>query len=183
MSNARNLANLLGTGTAVPSAKMPSGSILQVVTATTDNQQSLSPSTSWADITGLPVNITPTATSNKILVMGHISHYVKDKHQAHFYVKRGSTIVARGDADGARFRTLVTAQGNNDYYSDWVVKNTPFWFMDNPATSSAVSYQVGVIPGVTNSNNIYINRSSTDRAQTGYDFRAVSNITAWEVSA
>ena len=30
MSNARNLANLLGTSTTVPSSKQPAGSVLQV---------------------------------------------------------------------------------------------------------------------------------------------------------
>ena len=54
--------------------------------------------------------------------------------------------------------------------------------MDSPATTSAVTYQVGVIAGVTGSANIYINRSTEDRASTGYDYRAVSNVTAWEVS-
>ena len=37
MSNARNLANLLGTGTTVPSAKMPTGSIIQTVSAELEN--------------------------------------------------------------------------------------------------------------------------------------------------
>ena len=32
MSNARNLANLLGTNTTVPMAKQPAGSVLQCVT-------------------------------------------------------------------------------------------------------------------------------------------------------
>ncbi len=32
MSNARNLANLLGTNTTVPRAKQPAGSVLQCVT-------------------------------------------------------------------------------------------------------------------------------------------------------
>ena len=72
MSNARNLANLLGTATTVPTAKMPSGSILQVKTATTDAQQALSASSTYTDITGLTVNITPTTTSNKILIIGKV---------------------------------------------------------------------------------------------------------------
>ena len=72
MSNARNLANLLGTGSTVPTAKMPSGSILQVKTATTDAQQALSASSTYTDITGLTVNITPTTTSNKILIIGKV---------------------------------------------------------------------------------------------------------------
>ena len=48
MSNARNLANLLGTGTTVPSAKMPSGSVLQVKQAVITGTFSTS-STSFVD--------------------------------------------------------------------------------------------------------------------------------------
>ena len=55
--------------------------------------------------------------------------------------------------------------------------------MDNPATTSTVTYQVGAIMGVSNSQYLWINRGQRDNSGTGYDFRAVSNITAWEVSA
>jgi hypothetical protein len=36
MSNARNLSNLLGTGTTVPRTKMPDGGVLQLVSAQSD---------------------------------------------------------------------------------------------------------------------------------------------------
>ena len=55
--------------------------------------------------------------------------------------------------------------------------------MDSPATTSAVTYQVGGIAGVTGSTQIYINRGERDNSGTGYDYRAVSNLTAWEISA
>ena len=54
--------------------------------------------------------------------------------------------------------------------------------MDSPATTSAVTYQVGCIPGTTTT-HIHINRSDRDNSGTGYDYRAVSNLTAWEISA
>ena len=54
------------------------GGIIQVVSATKTDQQhinsgSLTPGTKY-DITGLSAVITPTSTSSKIFVMGHISH-------------------------------------------------------------------------------------------------------------
>ena len=67
--------------------------------------------------------------------------------------------------------------------SDWVVKTTPFWYMDSPATTSAITYAVGGIAGVTGSSQIWINRGQRDNSGTGYDYRAVSNLTAWEISA
>ena len=118
-------------------------------------------------------------------MQGFVSHNCDSNQQAHFFVSRNGTNVSPiGDAGGGnQKRVFVSAQGNQDYHSDWVVKNTPFWFMDNPATTSAITYQVGVISGVSNTANIWINRSERDQSGTGYDLRAVSNITAWEVSA
>ena len=187
----------LRTNKIVPRDGLPSatsgdfsgGGILQIVTKFKKDAQIISGSGNVTQnqevtISGLSLTIKPSRSSNLVWVQGFVSHNCDSNQQASFYVARNGTNVSPiGDAGGStQKRVFVSAQGNADYYGDWVVKNTPFWFMDNPATTSAVTYQVGVIPGVTNSNNIYINRSSTDRAQTGYDFRAVSNITAWEVS-
>ena len=57
MSNARNLANLLGTSTTVPSSKMITGSIIQTVY----NNFCSADTTSGTSLTntGLSVNITP----------------------------------------------------------------------------------------------------------------------------
>ena len=170
------------------SGDLNGGGIIQIVTKfkkdTLDvGGGSLTQNTEY-DITGLSVVIKPSSSSNLIWVQGFVSHNVESSQQASFYVKRNGTIVSPiGDAGSGQKRIFVSAQGNQDYYGSWVVKNTPFWFMDNPATTSTVTYQVGVIAGVTGSANIYINRSTTDRAQTGYDYRAVSNVTAWEVAA
>ncbi|MBO47574.1 MAG: hypothetical protein CMD57_01005 [Gammaproteobacteria bacterium] len=75
MSNARNLANLLGTSTTVPRAKQPAGSVLQCVTTNypDDFVFTLGASGNSADrakmevATGLNCSITPTSTSSKIL--------------------------------------------------------------------------------------------------------------------
>ena len=80
MSNARNLANLLGTNTTVPRAKQPAGSVLQCVTTNypDDFIFTLSASNSTSDngklevATGLNCSITPTSTSSKILYQATI---------------------------------------------------------------------------------------------------------------
>ena len=171
------------------SGDLNGGGILQIVTKFKKDAQdigggSLTQNQEY-DITGLSVVIKPSSSSNLVWVQGFVSHNVDSSQQAAFFVKRnGTNVTPIGDAGGSnQKRVFVSAQGNQDYYSDWVVKNTPFWFMDNPATTSAVTYQVGVIAGVTNSANIYINRSQRDTSGTGYDYRAVSNVTAWEVAA
>ena len=185
----------LRTNRIVPRDGLPSetsgdfsgGGILQIVTKFKKDAQVINGSGVTQNqeypITNLSVVIKPSRSSNLVWVQGFVSHNCNDNQQAHFYVSRnGTNVTPIGDAgSGNQKRAFVSAQGNQDYMGNWVVKNTPFWFMDNPATTSAVTYQVGCIPGTTTA-HIYINRSERDYSGTGYDYRAVSNITAWEVS-
>ena len=187
----------LRTNKIVPRDGLPSGTsgdlkgggILQIVTKFKKDAQIISGSGNVTQnqeypITGLSVVIKPSRSSNLVWVQGFVSHNCNDNQQAHFYVSRNGTNVSPiGDAgSGSQKRAFVSAQGNQDYMGNWVVKNTPFWFMDNPATTSAVTYQVGAIMGVSNGQYLWINRSERDQSGTGYDLRTVSNITAWEVS-
>ena len=172
------------------SGDLKGGGILQIVTKFKKDAQIISGSGNVTQnqeypITGLSVSIKPSRSSNLVWVQGFVSHNCNDNQQAHFYVSRNGTNVSPiGDAgSGNQKRVFVSAQGNQDYHSDWVVKNTPFWFMDNPATTSTVTYQVGAIMAVSNGQYLWINRSERDQSGTGYDLRTVSNITAWEVSA
>ena len=176
----------------IPKDGLPSGAtgggILQIVTK---NKLDAGPITSGSysagtnyDISGLSLSITPSSSSNLIWIQGFVHHWVQTSQQASFNVKRNGTICSPiGDAgSGNQKRVFASAQGNRDYYQTWVVKNTPFWFMDSPATTSALTYQVACI-AATNAAHIYINRSERDNSGTHYDYRTVSNITAWEVSA
>lgn len=77
MSNARNLANFLGTSTTVPSGKivtasLPTGSVLQVVNNTNGVNQTITGSTS-TEFTNIATTITPTVTGSKIYVIVNLS--------------------------------------------------------------------------------------------------------------
>ena len=184
----------LRTNKIVPRDGLPSGTsgdlkgggIIQIVTKFKKDAQIISGSGNVTQnqeypITGLSVVIKPSRSSNLVWVQGFVSHNCDSNQQAHFFVSRNGTNVSPiGDAGGGnQKRAFVSAQGNQDYMGSWVVKNTPFWFMDNPATTSAVTYQVGAIMGVSGSQYLYVNRSERAQSGTGYDLRAVSNITAW----
>ena len=188
----------LRTNKIVPRDGLPSGTsgvfsggwILQIVTKFKKDAQIISGSgnvtqNQEVNITGLSVSIKPSRSSNLVWVQGFVSHNCDSNQQAHFFVSRNGTNVSPiGDAGGGnQKRAFVSIQGNQDYMGNWVVKNTPFWFMDNPATTSAVTYQVGAIMGVSNSQYLWIKRRERDQSGTGYELRTVSNITAWEVSA
>ena len=73
------------------------GKILQTIMANKTDTTSTSGSTR-ADISGLTVNITPSATSSKILVMSTLNFCGRQGEYAFaLYLMRGSTDIAIGD--------------------------------------------------------------------------------------
>jgi|21_taG_2_1085346.scaffolds.fasta_scaffold89367_2 hypothetical protein len=112
------------------SASMPTGSVLQVVQATTGTQVASS-STSKAD-TGLTASITPSSTSNKILVT--ISQLGLDKRSSDTYMDlitlRGSTEIHSANA-----QLLYDGSSNNDTGS------CTWSYLDSPSSTSSVTYK------------------------------------------
>lgn len=64
----------INASAAIASSKltMPTGSVLQTLSATITDVRTMQ-TLSWADITGLSLNITPSATANKILITGFVT--------------------------------------------------------------------------------------------------------------
>jgi hypothetical protein len=156
-------------------AVVGTGKILQVVsTAKTDSFSTAS--TSFTDITGLSVSITPTATSSKILVMAYVMGGVSGDIALNARLMRDSTAIFIGDAAGSRPR--------DTFYTGFNAANLgmPFSpiYLDSPSTTSATTYKVQVF---VNSGTAYINRTLADRDTTAYDGRTASSITVMEISA
>jgi hypothetical protein len=151
--------------------------ILQVVSTTKTDTFSTS-STSYTDVTGLSVSITPLATSSKIYVTGYISTaYDNTATTAFFRLMRDSTAICVGDAAGSRDQgTANLNQGLSAVHSH------PFVFLDSPNTTSATTYKAQVRVNVGQAVTMYVNRSVTD-TDAGNGSRVASTITVMEVSA
>ena len=152
------------------------GKVLQVV-STTKTDTFTSTSTSLTDVTGLSVTITPSSTSNKILVFGYISgNSTSGSTNGHFSLIEDSTQIAVGDAASNRRQEtgmlLVTAATDQ-------VTNQPFSILRSPSTTSALTYKVQVV--CNSSGTIYVNRSRTDTDNSAYP-RTASTITAYEIA-
>lgn len=151
------------------------GKIGQIVsTAKTDTFSTTS--TSFTDVTGLSVSITPIATSSKILVLGYVMAGVSGDHAIHARLMRDSTAIFVGDAAGSRPRATYTSSFNGPNLG---MAFSPV-FLDSPNTTSATTYKVQVF---VNSGTAYINRTLADRDTTAYDGRTASSITVLEVLA
>jgi hypothetical protein len=118
---------LVTNGSGVLSFGTVGGKVLQVVTSSTNTQQSTS-SSSFVDATGLSVSITPSSTSNKIFVIctttGYSNEYSADSQ---YTLLRNSTNLA------TNFFNLVR---NTD-----IAGQISMVILDSPSTISATTYK------------------------------------------
>lgn len=151
--------------------------ILQVVSATKTDTFTTT-SSSYTDITGLSVSITPTSATNKILVAFSVNGAgVSGQSQAPVQLVRDSTAIAIGDAAGSRIRATVSL---NAFAETNAISNGSMNFLDSPATTSATTYklQIRSFSGQT----VAVNRSESD-TDAATRMRTISTITVFEVSA
>ena len=118
-----------------------------------------SSSSSYVDITGASVSITPSSVSSKILVMCTFTFSAPSSiTQTMFRAMRDSTAIFLGDSSGSR--TQATA--GSTYVSDFNGQSAltvSFQFIDSPATTSATTYK---LQGKSNGNAWYVGRSGSD---------------------
>ena len=165
----------------VPVNGLPSGSnggIIQVKqTVKTDTFSASSGST--VDITGLSVSITPSSSSNKVLVTYDTNvSMANGSYHAHVFLVRGSTKIYLGDTDGSRTRSSNFVMSGNDGNGGLYYYPVHGEFLDSPATTSATTYKIQLY-GINNT--MYVNRTQYDSNSSGVN-RFVSQITAKEVT-
>ena len=162
----------------VTSAKLSAGKVLQVVSATKTDTQSFS-SSSFSDITGLSLSITPSSTSSKILVFGY-AMVAWDSANAKLGINlvRNTTNILIGDAAGSRQRLTGFLYLGTTCTS---VFPSAFNYLDAPSTTSATTYKIQA-SSLDNTGNVYVNRSFNDTDNSTFA-RTASTITAMEISA
>jgi hypothetical protein len=165
------------TGT-VAAARLPAGSVLQVVQATLLGTQAVSGASAWADVTSLSVSITPTSISNKILVSFVVN--CDGENNLYFRIMRGATAIGVGNADGSRQQVSA---GNAAIASN--VNGTTMMtnqFLDSPATTSSTTYKIqAYCDSSAGSGTYYINYASGD-GNNAYSSRCMSSITVMEIA-
>ena len=164
-----------GSGAALTG--ISAGKVLQVVQSTKSDAFS-GGQNSYADVTGLTVSITPSATSNKILVIPSFNMSVNNGSFAAYRVKRDSSAIAIGDANSDNIRG-TGGIGVDNMDGDGNIYDMTRLILDSPNTTSAVSYKLQVYgDGVV----AFVNRHKNPN--TGPDFgRFFSTMTAIEIEA
>ena len=134
-------------------------------------------STTAVDVTGLSVSITPSSSSNKILVMCSMALGFDDANFTYGILKRGNTQIGEADPGSNRPRPTFMAYDSNE----GVVTMASFTFLDSPNTTSATTYKLQV--QAASSGTATVGRSFRELDTTQFDPRCSSTITLMEVAA
>ena len=153
------------------------GHVVQMVSTTKTDTETTS-STSFGEISGLSVSITPTSSTSKILVTFNIHLSMGVANWGGFVrLRRDTTNIILGDTAGNR--TSATT-------SFYMVSNTQFinsvgnQILDEPASTSTLSYN---FQWKTQSSSVamYLNKNGSDGDSSSVP-RLASTVTAMEIA-
>jgi hypothetical protein len=149
------------------------GNILQVV-STTKVDTFTTASSTFTDITGLSVSITPSSASNKILVFASVTGTGTDVSNAGgtgFVIVRDSTLIAQNTSLTNKFTGQLS---NRSLGGTAHTLNSAVSHLDAPASTSALTYK---IQGRCTAGTLHINRDIDN------DSGSVSSLTLMEIAA
>lgn len=160
------------------SALGSAGKIGQIISTTVSTSGFTSTSSSFVDVTGLSVTITPTSSSSRIFVIytvfGSCNNHsairlVRDSTPINVGVAAGNRVASSGasfglgSGGGATGDDAVTISGN---------------FLDSPSTTSAVTYKIQAAAYIA---TIWYLNTSIDDGDNTYTYRGASTITVMEI--
>ena len=154
------------------------GQVLQVVNVTKTDVFTTT-STSFTDVTGLSVSITPKFATSKIMVC--VSFCMSANSGAGYpfaRVMRNSTAIYVGDTASNRTPALSNAVGYNS--DNAYIVPISAQFIDSPATTSATTYKVQALQTAGNTTRIGATGDDTDSSTR---IRTASSIVLLEIAA
>lgn len=139
----------------ITDANLPTGSVLQVVSATSTTNVGIA-STSLTDVTNLTASITPTSATSKILVLISANYNLRrstnDFISGNFGIFRGATQIWTGE------RTAIMKVGTSGAGDAIIGSQATLVTLDSPATTSSTTYKLQASVSTTaNSGTIIFN--------------------------
>ena len=155
------------------STGFPAGHVLQVQNTLMGDRLNFTPSSqTWTDIAGLSVQITPSSSSNKIMVFATVQGNSIQNVACFLRTMRDSTAVGIANTSSAR-STVSAALKEVTAYD---IQSASWNFLDSPSTTSQITYKVQIY----SNGGVVINTGTTsaDNWSVGV---TVSSITAMEI--
>tara|TARA_R100001463_G_scaffold102555_4_gene156980 strand:+ start:285 stop:863 length:579 start_codon:yes stop_codon:yes gene_type:complete len=191
MSNARILADLMGTNTTVPSSKLslgaadlPSGTILQVKNTTfTGTSTTAFASSTNTKLTDLSVNITPTSTSSIIkleaFVTGELSNSSTHYNMVWFFYRDNTTLTAASAGNRSVGIQMGVARSYYSANDSSTPESATYMYFDSPSSTSQITYTVGIVSYYAG--NWHLNRTVADTNDVDHE-RGISTISVTEIA-
>ena len=156
------------------------GKILQVASTLKQDVFTTS-STSYTDVTGLSVNITPSSASSLVLVtVSLVINAAAAGYAVRGAILRGSTIIGAGTPAGSRPAASFYYRAISSSLADGVGPQA-MQFLDSPASASAQTYKVQI--AIESGSTAAVNRSGRDDNDNATQPRLASSITVMEFAA
>ena len=163
---------------------MPSGSVIQAKYAKDTSSQNVTNSglantpSNWFDLPNLSLTITPSSNTNKILVLAHACGSEQSTcYGLWFRVMRDSTSLG-GNTTNNR-ASVGFGMGTDNTYMDDQMGSASFSYMDEPATTSTLTYKVQGISRYSPHQWSY--NKSHDTGNSGANGQGVSTLTLLEI--
>lgn len=156
------------------------GAVLQVVQAVKTDTWSSS-TTSFVDVTGLSVTITPTHANSKFYLatyLGKVSVSGSTWYNTAWRFTRNGSPIGVGDLAGVRFQSGL----NITHYESNYDGNGSMFYLDSPGVLTPVTYTVQTAGH--GSGTMLLNYSENDaNLAVGYAARTASNLVVMEIAA
>lgn len=175
-----------GGGVTIPTKKLICpGTVVQVVQTVISDVKSYTPSgaNTYTDMPGFTGTITPSSSSNKILITVGIGAIHQDYGTIAGKIQRGTTDIGVGDANGSRPRSGFRMYGASIYNTNHC-GSYHYTFLDSPATTNATTYKLVTMGEGGSGQPVYLNRSVQD-SNDAYSYRSttISTMTLMEIAA
>ena len=153
------------------------GKLLQVQNVFIDTPDTNTTSATYVDVTGMTVDITPSATSSKIMVLCDAKFSRATGNSASLRMMRDSTAIGSGEETGSYWFGNMGWDGSMSG-SAYMNYSIDVKFLDSPNTTSATTYKVQYQTG--GGVAVYMNRQAAASASTT---RVGSSLTVMEIGA
>lgn len=153
------------------------GTVLQTIANTNADPLTISASSSWYDVCS--VSITPASSSNRCLLIFHLTGGTSGSWDRSEYVlRRSGTNIAIGSTSGGG---QTTGKLFGDLTGSTQVMTYGGCFLDTPNTTSAITYTLSVRDGNTDT-TMFVNRSGNG-VGSGTQTSTVSTLVVQEIQA
>ncbi len=168
------------TGKTVTLPSGTGGKILQVVQASKTGATSTINQDSFTDL-GLSASITPTSTSNNVLVLvsiGRVCCNTASLRLCPFRILRDATAIGTGNADGVKLQSnfVISDSPDNNYG-----QSGAYQYLDSPSTTSATTYKIQWTGQAGETWYLHRSTSNTNNTDTIHT-RSASHIILMEVA-